>query len=184
MRRTLAHSVLATTRLATTRLATTGLAAAGLAVAGLAASLAGCGGSAGSAGPSAASPQATTSHPAGTSLAASPYKFSVESCGPLSAAQRSTFSTSSRLGAIVKVTNVSGPAASVQFTVAFRNGSQAHGQSYTGNNATALAKGKSELLEADMGPSVGGGRDGDTCTITKETLISPETLTTLATYSG
>ena len=189
MRTTLAHSVLARTGLARTGLARTGLArtglaATGLAVAGLAASLAGCGGSAGPAGPSAASPQATRSHPAGTSLAASPYEFSIESCGPLSAAQRSTFSTSSRLGAIVKVTNVSGPAASVQFTVAFSNGSQAHGQSYTGNNATALARGKSELLEADMGPSVGGGRDGDTCTITKETLISPETLTTLATYSG
>lgn len=152
-----------------------------LAATGLAASLAGCGGSA---GPAAASPQATRSHPAGTSLAASPYKFSVQSCGPLSAAQRSTFSTSAHLGAVVKVTNVSGPAASVQFTVVFRHGPQADGQSYTGNNATALARGKSELLEADMGPSVGGGQAGDTCTITKETLISPETLTTLATYRG
>ena len=52
----------------------------------------------------------------------------------------------------------------------------------TANNATALAPGKSELLEADMGPSVGGGRAGDTCTVTKEALISPETLTTMATY--
>ena len=152
-----------------------------LAVTGLAAGLAGCGGSA---GPSAASPQATTSHPAGTSLAASPYKFSIQSCGALSAAQRSTFSTSAHLGAVVKVTNVSGPAASVQFTVEFRHGSQADGQSYTGNNTTALARGKSELLEADMGPSVGGGQAGDTCIVTKETLISPETLTTLATYRG
>jgi hypothetical protein len=155
-----------------------------LTVTGLAASLAGCGGSAGPSGPSAASPQATTSHPAGTSLAASPYKFSIQSCGALSAAQRSTFSTSAHLGVVVKVTNVSGPAASVQFTVAFRHGSQADGQSYTGNNATALARGKSELLEADMGPSVDGGQAGDTCTVTKETLISPETLTTLATYRG
>jgi len=152
-----------------------------LAVTGLAASLAGCGGPS---GPSAASPQATRSHPAGTSLAASPYKFSVQSCGPLSAAQRSTFSTSARLGAIVKVTNVSGPAASVQIKLAFRRSGQADGQSYTGNNATALAKGKSELLEADMGPSVGAGRAGDTCTVIKEALISPETLTTLATYEG
>src|SRR5262250_341315 len=85
-----------------------------LAATGLAASLAGCGGSAGQSGPSAASPQPARSHPAGTSLAASPYTFSVQSCGPLSAAQRSTFSTRARLGAIVKVTNVSGPAASVQ----------------------------------------------------------------------
>lgn len=152
-----------------------------LAATGLAASLAGCGGSA---GPSTASPQATKSHPAGTSLAASPYKFSVQSCGTLSAAQRSTFSTSAHLGAIVKVTNVSGPAASVQIKLAFRHGGQADGQSYTGNNATALAKGKSELLEADMGPSVGAGRAGDTCTVIKEALISPETLTTLATYEG
>jgi hypothetical protein len=166
MRRTLAHSVLAIT---------------GLAATGLAASLAGCGGSA---GPSTASPQATTSHPAKTSLAASPYKFSVQSCGTLSAAQRSMFSTSARLGAIVKVTNVSGPAASVQIKLAFRRSGQADGQSYTGNNATALAKGKSELLEADMGPSVGAGRAGDTCTVIKEALISPETLTTLATYEG
>jgi hypothetical protein len=152
-----------------------------LAATGLAASLAGCGGSA---GPSAASPQATRSHPAGTSLAASPYKFSVQSCGPLSTAQRSTFSTSARLGAIVKVTNVSGPAASVQIKLAFWRSGQADGQSYTGNNATALARGKSELLEADMGPSVGAGRAGDTCTVIKEALISPETLTTLATYEG
>ena len=152
-----------------------------LAVTGLAASLAGCGGPS---GPSAASPQATRSHPAGTSLAASPYTFSVQSCGPLSAAQRSTFSTSARLGAIVKVTNVSGPAASVQIKLAFRHSGQADGQSYTGNNATALARGKSELLEADMGPSVGAGRAGDTCTVIKEALISPETLTTLATYEG
>ena len=96
-----------------------------LAVTGLAASLAGCGGSAGPSGPSAASPQATRSHPAGTSLAASPYKFSVQSCGALSAAQRSMFSTSARLGAIVKVTNVSGPAASVQIKLAFRHSGQA-----------------------------------------------------------
>ena len=76
------------------------------------------------------------------------------------------------------------PAASVQIKLAFRRSGQADGQSYTGNNATALAKGKSELLEADMGPSVGAGRAGDTCTVIKEALISPETLTTLATYEG
>jgi hypothetical protein len=163
------------------------LAVSVLAATGLAASLAGCSGSAGPSGTSgspAASPRATRSHPAGTSLAASPYTFSVQSCGTLSAAQRSTFSTSARLGAIVKVTNVSGPAASVQIKLAFRHGGQADGQSYTGNNATALARGKSELLEADMGPSVGAGRAGDTCTVIKEALISPETLTTLATYEG
>lgn len=152
-----------------------------LAVTGLAASLAGCGGSS---GPAAASPQATRSHPAGTSLAASPYKFSIQSCGALSAAQRSTFSTSAHLGAVVKVTNVNGPEASVQFRLAFHRGSQADGQSFTGNNAPALARGKSELVEADMGPSVGAGHAGDTCTVTKVVLISPDTLTTLATYSG
>src|SRR5262249_60628571 len=105
------------------------------------------------------------SRPASTSLAGSRYKFSVRGCGPLSAAQRSTFSTGARLGAIVKVTNVSGPAASVQLKLAFRRGGQADGQTYTGNNATALAKGKSELLEADMGPSVDAGRAGGTCTV-------------------
>ena len=84
----------------------------------------------------------------------------------------------------MKVTNVSGPAASVQIKLAFRHGGQADGQTYTGNNATALARGKSELLEADMGPTVGAGRAGDTCTVIKEALISPETLTTLATYEG
>ena len=103
--------------------------------------------------PSSASPQATASHPAGTSLAASPYKFSVQSCGTLSAAHAARSVQRAHLGAIVKVTNVSGPAPSVQIKLAFRHGGQADGQSYPGNNATALARGKSELLEADMAPA-------------------------------
>ena len=82
------------------------------------------------------------------------------------------------------MTNTGGPVASVQFTLAFRRGSQADGQSYTGNNAPALARGRSELVEADMGPGLGAGHAGDSCKVTKEALISPDSLTTLATYSG
>jgi hypothetical protein len=146
--------------------------AAGLAVAGLA----GC------SHPAAKHPDAGSM--LALSFSASPVKFKVVTCGPLSPAQRAAAHTRARNGVVIRATNTGTVALMPTFTVEFFRGHKHKwdGTNYTSGSSRALSPGRSRDYEADIGASEWAGHPGDSCRVTQENLFQVGEFTNGATY--
>jgi len=154
---------------------------AALAAAATAIGIAACGSSAPAPSPPPPSPPAGQTVPAPPTFAQGPLKFTVVTCGKLIPAEQAQAGTGDNYGVVIAVTNDGAQTVLPQFTIEFLDGATVDGQNYTPDDAPPLAPGQSETLEADIVPSAGAGRPGDTCTVTKYQLFTPD-LAAIGTY--
>jgi hypothetical protein len=162
------------------RLSATGL--------GLALAVAGCGTASTTHGaPPASRPAAavkTTPAVAGTGL----FRFRVVACGKLTRAERDQAGTNAKYGVVLAIRNTSPAGTFVpQFTVEFLRGSTVDGQNAAGDSGSdpPVGPGQSARVEADMVPSSGAGRPGDTCKVLSYSLYaSSSSQTPAATWNA
>jgi len=118
--------------------------------------------------------------PSASTPAQGPFTVTTDHCGKLTHAQRVRFSTNAKSGLLITVTDRSGGARAIPFSVQaqFEHGSVLDGTNTTGV-APALTQGQSERLEMDSPPGAG---PGDTCKIIAYTVFQPGSVTPDGTY--
>ncbi len=118
--------------------------------------------------------------PSATAPARGPLTVTTDHCGKFTRAQQVRFSTNARSGLLITVTNRSGGAKAIPFSVQaqFDHGTMLDGTNTTGV-APALTQGQSERLEMDSPPGAG---PGDTCKIIAYTVFKPGSVTPAGTY--